>query len=302
MPEGFIRSIKNNKISGPTVVDSIGKQLATIPKEFVSNLEISHIKKACTFEKNEKNIVTKLNIEGKEIQKDNSILEQKQKEIEQNKIKEKEFANQKAKEEADRLEREKKRNTDNNPSIQSRSNPSYPAEHLLLPSDTKSLINVTSIDNFALRLFKSGVFKKKKEEYKFELTNHLNPNFNSVNCKGIAERQLQALKLLFLSDIKSFKLATDWRMALGLGNESVYETSITLHHIYGIPYIPASAIKGVVRSWIITNCFADEASSENPLKGAEERSLSNELFCYIFGSPKESAITPPSSATRRCEK
>ena len=87
MPEGFIRSIKNNKISGPTVVDSIGEQLATIPKEFVSNLEISHIKKACTFEKNEKNIVTKLNIEGKEIQKDNSILEQKQKEIEQNKIK-----------------------------------------------------------------------------------------------------------------------------------------------------------------------------------------------------------------------
>ncbi len=39
------------------------------------------------------------------------------------------------------------------------------------------------------------------------------------------------------------------RMVVGLGNESVLETSITLHHTYGVPYIPGSALKGVAASY-----------------------------------------------------
>jgi len=35
------------------------------------------------------------------------------------------------------------------------------------------------------------------------------------------------------------------RLAVGLGDESVLETSITLHHTYGVPYIPGSALKGL---------------------------------------------------------
>jgi CRISPR-associated protein Cmr6 len=37
------------------------------------------------------------------------------------------------------------------------------------------------------------------------------------------------------------------RMAVGLGAESVLETSICLHHTYGVPYIPGSALKGLAR-------------------------------------------------------
>ncbi len=51
-------------------------------------------------------------------------------------------------------------------------------------------------------------------------------------------------------------------MIVGLGNESVYDTSMTLHHMYGIPFIPASAIKGVIRSWIIAEMFGDENASD----------------------------------------
>ncbi|MEW6230549.1 MAG: type III-B CRISPR module RAMP protein Cmr6, partial [Bacillota bacterium] len=40
------------------------------------------------------------------------------------------------------------------------------------------------------------------------------------------------------------------RMVVGLGDESVLETSVTLHHTYGVPYIPGSALKGVAA------CFA----------------------------------------------
>lgn len=39
------------------------------------------------------------------------------------------------------------------------------------------------------------------------------------------------------------------RMIVGLGNEGVLETSVTLHRIYGTPYIPGSAIKGLAASY-----------------------------------------------------
>lgn len=42
-------------------------------------------------------------------------------------------------------------------------------------------------------------------------------------------------------------LETSNRMVCGLGASSVLETSITLHHIWGVPYIPASSFKGVCR-------------------------------------------------------
>lgn len=35
------------------------------------------------------------------------------------------------------------------------------------------------------------------------------------------------------------------RLSVGLGSESVLETSITLHRTYGVPYIPGSALKGL---------------------------------------------------------
>ncbi|MFL6235302.1 MAG: type III-B CRISPR module RAMP protein Cmr6 [Thermoanaerobaculia bacterium] len=35
------------------------------------------------------------------------------------------------------------------------------------------------------------------------------------------------------------------RMAVGLGAESILETSIALHRTYGVPYIPGSALKGL---------------------------------------------------------
>jgi len=47
-----------------------------------------------------------------------------------------------------------------------------------------------------------------------------------------------------------FNASLDWRMVIGLGGESVLETDITLHHLYGVPFIPASALKGLTRAYI----------------------------------------------------
>ncbi len=53
------------------------------------------------------------------------------------------------------------------------------------------------------------------------------------------------------------------RMVLGLGDESVLETSVTLHHTYGVPYIPGSALKGVAA------CFARQHLGDEWAPGAE---------------------------------
>ncbi len=41
---------------------------------------------------------------------------------------------------------------------------------------------------------------------------------------------------------------TSSRLIVGLGSAHTLETSITLHHTYGIPYIPGSSFKGAVRA------------------------------------------------------
>jgi len=45
------------------------------------------------------------------------------------------------------------------------------------------------------------------------------------------------------------KARVDGRMIVGLGAESVLETSVTLHRTYGVPYIPGSALKGLTASF-----------------------------------------------------
>ena len=72
-------------------------------------------------------------------------------------------------------------------------------------------------------------------------------------------------------------------MMIGLGTDSVYDTSMTLHHTYGFPYIPGQAVKGAMRSYIINEFFNSKETVKD--KGA----FADKLFCDIFGCPKESA-------------
>lgn len=64
------------------------------------------------------------------------------------------------------------------------------------------------------------------------------------------------------------------RMVVGLGEESVLETSITLHRIYGVPYIPGKALKGVTAS------FAHQYLDTNWERGSS-------AYDTLFGSERE---------------
>jgi len=72
-----------------------------------------------------------------------------------------------------------------------------------------------------------------------------------------------------------FNASVDWRMVVGLGGETVLETDLTLHHLYGIPYIPGSALKGLTRAYVT-----------GELEGYKSEKLDNdnEEVKRIFGS------------------
>jgi CRISPR-associated protein Cmr6 len=82
-------------------------------------------------------------------------------------------------------------------------------------------------------------------------------------------------KLGFSQD--GFQSTLSWRMVIGLGASHPQETSMTLHHIYGIPYIPASAVKGVTRHWVI----------KEYLNGDEAEALKYTNFALIFGTQEQ---------------
>lgn len=50
-------------------------------------------------------------------------------------------------------------------------------------------------------------------------------------------------------DAVCYPATVQGRMIVGLGDERVLETAITLHHTYGVPFIPGSALKGVAASY-----------------------------------------------------
>jgi CRISPR-associated protein Cmr6 len=75
--------------------------------------------------------------------------------------------------------------------------------------------------------------------------------------------------------IEQFDLKLQWRLIVGLGASHPQETSMTLHHIFGIPYIPGSALKGASRHYMIWK-FVDE--NEEKLSSLLDKSNFAELL------------------------
>jgi len=74
--------------------------------------------------------------------------------------------------------------------------------------------------------------------------------------------------------IESFNAATDSRLIIGLGSESVIETGLTLHPLYGFPYLPASGLKGLARAYaeIVDNASGDKLLA---IFGSESKGATN---------------------------
>jgi CRISPR-associated protein Cmr6 len=143
-------------------------------------------------------------------------------------------------------------------------------------------------------LFRSAFDDKSKGKHNKEVRHFLvdfsfNTSSTEAAIKSLNERQQSILAEYDQQGWHTQKscFTIDNRLVAGLGGASVFETSMTLHHVYGIPYLPGSSIKGLVRSWIIMNCFLpDKQHLEEGKRGkaAEKEAMSNLLFAYIFGT------------------
>ncbi len=97
----------------------------------------------------------------------------------------------------------------------------------------------------------------------------LGNSLDAESVKAVRVRQGDAVASLINAGLKndSFALDTEWRLVVGLGSESVIETSMSLHPLYGFPFIPSSAVKGIARAYALfaMNLACDEDDKElNP--------------------------------------
>ncbi len=100
----------------------------------------------------------------------------------------------------------------------------------------KSVLEKEGKAHWLSDIFKSG-----------DNNNSQNNHIDEIFAKNAYQRWKAMMKSL---GVKPFDLTLDWRMVVGLGGETILETDITLHHLYGIPIIPGSALKGLTRAYV----------------------------------------------------
>ncbi len=155
-----------------------------------------------------------------------------------------------------------------------------------VPKDTNELINNKEIENFSLRFnkFVKRDFNEEKQKYEFKIQD-VKLSFGK-QLQDIERQQQKAIELY--KDYVVINAKNNWRLAIGIGSGNVYESSITLHHVYGIPYIPAQSIKGSFRSYIVHKYFKDELFSDKYKdrydKFEDEVLYKCDWFVDIFGS------------------
>jgi CRISPR-associated protein Cmr6 len=158
-----------------------------------------------------------------------------------------------------------------------------------------ALLSESSIspDNFLLKWQKAARYDSRKKNFQFFKRERkgenfeINPEFGSLAFNQIADRNLKGAKgLLGPNSIEEIELSIDWRLVQGLGGASVYETSMSLHHIYGVPFISSSSLKGVMRSHIISNVYLSKVNTAKEMNRgaeAEKLALQNPIFSKWFG-------------------
>lgn len=155
-----------------------------------------------------------------------------------------------------------------------------------IPNDTRLIAEkVTNNANFSLLYNKNAKIDKDTNGFRGSLKDYNNWKkfgLEDGDFTALANKEKQnAIHLLGENNVKCLpNISLNWRLAIGLGNESVYETSITLHHIYGFPYIPASAIKG------ITNHYVLDLIKEAKEKKESYQDIENQ-YNIVFGNTKQ---------------
>lgn len=93
-------------------------------------------------------------------------------------------------------------------------------------------------------------------------------SFLAPNLKNMLARQEKLAQQLCGSDQEpTLYVKTDWRFVSGLGIGHPYETGFIWHRTLGVPYLPGSSVKGLLRAW--TRDWIDKQDRVNYLFGPD---------------------------------
>lgn len=157
---------------------------------------------------------------------------------------------------------------------------------ILLPNYLKEALCNHSVDN-GYMLFHRFLDEREfvKDKWGMEKNNALYlKNFgitdeisNVMKASNNAYINIDEIDNLFSKlpgmEYNSFNMSVEQSIVLGLGQQSVSEISMLIHPIYGVPFIPGQAFKGVARNYCIVEFFESD----------EQKAMSDNLFKTIFG-------------------
>ena len=128
-------------------------------------------------------------------------------------------------------------------------------------------VKIETCDNFSLLFNKLVPFLRVEREKVYQkILNKPHANIKGEILKELISsvyrkpRELKELvkeykKSLKKENFKILEVETQSRLVVGMGLPSFFENGISLHHIYGIPYIPASSVKGLLRFTYLVGCL-----------------------------------------------
>lgn len=114
----------------------------------------------------------------------------------------------------------------------------------------EAVLNIRTVSHAGLLLDK-GLKAQEKDTGGSEARKELFDRLCGASCpepyRLAFERWQKVVQLL--PNVASQVMKTKGRLIVGLGGESPLETGLTLHHTYGMPIIPGSALKGLARHY-----------------------------------------------------
>ncbi|GGE35327.1 hypothetical protein GCM10011391_12550 [Pullulanibacillus camelliae] len=153
---------------------------------------------------------------------------------------------------------------------------------LFLPKETTELLNGlgSEMDNAYLGWYRYASYdtqnQKKKKIKPFSYYSKRERIFSKADV-DLLKTQNQRMSRIAqtMPFLQLYTICQTSRWAIGIGGTSPYGNLqiITLHPLYGLPYLPASALKGLIR-----RCWIDQY-----YESSESRANKDPAFVHLFG-------------------
>jgi CRISPR-associated protein Cmr6 len=162
-----------------------------------------------------------------------------------------------------------------------------------LPRDTSdALMAEGHCDNFGLLLERYLAYGDDRGQLQLlrELTNRraLVPDYTGQSAL-IEAHHVRWQHLADELGAITFAARPHWRVIVGLGSNAILGGGMTLHPVFGFPIIPATALKGISRSYARWFLDQPEEELETPFGMADETSALRGDLLFLEGVP----VTPP---------